>query len=86
MKRVFCLLVLLAASYEPAFAQTPSINELRQMFDYDQQAAPDVREVSVINRNGVSIHCRFPIADCRFECAPPRQLRRSTSPPGNGRR
>jgi dienelactone hydrolase len=56
MKRVFCLLILVVASCEAAFSQTPSVNELRHMFDYDQQAALDVREVSVINRNGVRIH------------------------------
>lgn len=56
MKRVFWLLFLVAVSYEAVFAQNQSINELRRTFDYDQNAPLDVREVSVINRNGVRIH------------------------------
>ncbi len=56
MKRVFWLLLLAAACCEAVCAQNQSINELRRIFDYDQKAALDVREVGVINRNGVSIH------------------------------
>ena len=55
-KKVFWLLLLVAASCETVFAQNQSINELRRIFDYDQNAPLDVREVSVINRNGVRIH------------------------------
>ncbi|HET9785627.1 MAG TPA: hypothetical protein VFP47_00750, partial [Pyrinomonadaceae bacterium] len=56
MKRVLWLLLLVAASCQTIFPQNQSINELRRLFDYDQNAALDVREVSVINRNGVRIH------------------------------
>ena len=56
MKRVFCLLILVVASCEAVFAQSESIDELRRLFDYDQNAPLDVKEVAVINRNGVSIH------------------------------
>lgn len=53
MKRVFLLLLLVAASCEPVFAQNQSINELRRMFDYDQNAPLDIKEVGVTNRNGI---------------------------------
>jgi len=43
------------ASCEAAFAQNQSINELRQMFDYDQKLPLDVKEVGR-NSNGVRIH------------------------------
>lgn len=56
MKLIFCLLLLVAASCEAAFAQNQSIQELRQMFDYNQKSPLDVTEVGVINRNGVRIH------------------------------
>ena len=56
MKSVFWLLLLSAACCEAVFAQKQSINELRRLFDYDQNAALDVREVGVVNRNGVRIH------------------------------
>src|SRR6185503_7279232 len=56
MKRVFWLLILVVASCEVVFAQSESINELRRLFDYDQNAPLDVKEVTVINRNAVSIH------------------------------
>src|SRR5262245_8516490 len=56
MKRVFWLLLLVALSYETAFAQKVSIDELRRVFDYDQNAALDIKEAGVINRNGVRIH------------------------------
>lgn len=56
MKRVFWLLLSLAACCEAAFAQTQSIDELRRIFDYDQKAPIDVRQVGVIKRNRISIH------------------------------
>lgn len=56
MRRIFWLLFLAVASCEAALAQNQSIDELRRMFDYDQNAPLDVREVGVINRNGVRIH------------------------------
>jgi dienelactone hydrolase len=45
-----------AVSCPGIFAQNQSINELQRMFDYDQNALLDIREVSVINRNGIRIH------------------------------
>jgi cephalosporin-C deacetylase-like acetyl esterase len=56
MKTIFPLLLLVAVSCGGVFAQNESINELRRMFDYDQNASLDVREVGVINRNRVRIH------------------------------
>jgi hypothetical protein len=56
MKRVFWVLLLTVVSCEAVCAQNESINELRRVFDYDEDAALDVREVGVINRNGVRIH------------------------------
>jgi len=56
MRRIFWLLLLLAVPNEAAFAQTKSIDELRRMFEYDQNAPLDVKEVDVMNRNGVRIH------------------------------
>lgn len=53
---IFCLLLLVVGCCEAGFAQNQSINDLRRMFDYDQNAPLDVREVGVINRNGVRIH------------------------------
>ena len=50
------LLLLVAAFCESVFGQDPSINELRRMFDYDENAPLDIREVGVIKRNGVRIH------------------------------
>jgi hypothetical protein len=50
MKRFLCVLILMVASREAAFAQTPSINELRQMFDYDQRAPLDVQEACRMRR------------------------------------
>ena len=55
MKRIW-LLLLLAASCQTIFAQNQSIDELRRMFDYDQNASLDIKEAGVINRNGVRIH------------------------------
>src|SRR6266478_7129485 len=54
--RTFWLLLLIAASCEAALAQNQSINTLRRMFEYDQNAPLDVKELSVINRKGLQIH------------------------------
>lgn len=56
MKTIFCLLLLVAAACEAALAQNKSVDELRRMFDYDQKAPLDIKEVNVINRDGVRIH------------------------------
>src|ERR1044072_2976024 len=50
------LLLLLVASCQATFAQKESIDELRRVFDYDQNAPLDIKEIGVINRNGVLIH------------------------------
>jgi len=55
MKKI-CLVLLVAVCCHATFAQRQSIDELRRMFDYDQNAPLDIKEVSVINRNGVRIH------------------------------
>ena len=54
MRRILLLLLLAAACCELTPAQ--SIDELRRKFDYDSKAPIDVKEVGVINRNGVRIH------------------------------
>ena len=56
MRRIFWLVLLVVATCEAVFAQNESINEPRRMFDYEESAPLDVREVGVINRNGVRIH------------------------------
>jgi dienelactone hydrolase len=56
MKRIFWLLFLIAACCQAALAQNQSLNELRRLFEYNQNAPLDVREVGVINRPGVRIH------------------------------
>jgi dienelactone hydrolase len=53
---IFSLLLLALSSCETAFAQDKSIEELRRMFDYDRKMSLDVKEVGVINRNGVRVH------------------------------
>ena len=50
------MFLVTAASCEAAFAQNNSINELRQMFDYDQKLPLDVKEVGFRDSNGVRIH------------------------------
>jgi dienelactone hydrolase len=55
MRRIIWLLLLVIASCEAAPAQNQPINELRRMFDYDQHAPLDIKEVGVISRNGVRI-------------------------------
>ena len=54
--RIFLLLLLVAACCVSICAQSPSINELRGLFDYDQNASLDVKEAGVVNRNGIRIH------------------------------
>lgn len=56
MKKVFWILLLVAALCEAVFAQNRSIDELRRMFDYDQKAPLDIREAGVINRDGIRIY------------------------------
>ena len=53
MKRAFPLLLLVAVFCETALAQNQSTHEL---FDYDQNAPLDVKEVGTIDRDGVRIH------------------------------
>src|SRR5258706_15138148 len=56
IRRILWLLLLVAAACAAALAQNQSINELRRLFEYDQNAPLDVKELSVINRKGVQIH------------------------------
>jgi len=57
MRRIFWSLLLVAAACEVVLAQNPpAINELRRLFDYDQKAPLDIKEVGVLNRDGVQIH------------------------------
>jgi dienelactone hydrolase len=56
MRRILMQLLLVAACCGPICAQSTSINELRSLFVYDQQAPLDVKEVGVINRDGIRIH------------------------------
>jgi dienelactone hydrolase len=54
--RILWLVFLAAMSCKGGVAQKESTNELRRMFEYEQKTPLDVREVAVINRNGVRIH------------------------------
>lgn len=56
MRNVFIVLALIAVSREAAFAQTKSVGELRQMFEYDRSMPLDVKEIGVENKNGATIH------------------------------
>lgn len=56
MKPSLSLLILIVLIYLPASAQNQPINELRRLFDYDQKTPLDLKEVGVINRNGIRIH------------------------------
>lgn len=56
MKRILWLVLLIAGTYGPAAAQNESIAAMRRIFDYDQKAPLDIKEVGVINRNGARIH------------------------------
>lgn len=55
MRRILWLVLLLTAC-GAASAQNQSIDAMRRMFDYDQKAPLDIREVAVIKRNDVRIH------------------------------
>src|SRR5260370_13854431 len=56
MRIIFLLFLVTVASCEAAVAQNNSINELRQMFDYDQKAPLDVKEIGFRDSDGVRIH------------------------------
>jgi dienelactone hydrolase len=56
VKRIIWLVLFVAATCEAVPAQTPSIDAMWRMFDYDRHAPLDIKEVSVINQNGVLIH------------------------------
>ena len=56
MRRILWLVLLMVATCEMALAQTPSIDAMRRLFDYDRDGPLDIKEVDVINRNGVLIH------------------------------
>ena len=56
MTKIFRLLLIVAVCCEAAWAQDQSIDDVRRLFDYDQNAPVDVKEVGVINRNGIQIH------------------------------
>jgi len=56
MKKFFLLLLLIVISCEAVLAQKQSVDELRRVFEYDQKAPLDVKEVGVIDRDGVRIH------------------------------
>lgn len=56
MRKILLPLLLMVASCSAARAQNQSISELRRMFDYDQKAPLDIKEVGVIDRSGVRIH------------------------------
>jgi len=48
LTRIFLLLLLVATCCDTICAQTPSINDLRLLFDYDQNASLDIKEVGVM--------------------------------------
>ena len=56
MRRILLLALLAAATCQTALAQNPSIDELRRIFDYDQKAPLDIKEVGVIKRDDALIH------------------------------
>lgn len=56
MRRIILLAILAAATGQAALAQNPSIDELRRVFDYDQNAPLDIKEVGVIKRDDALIH------------------------------
>lgn len=53
---ILALVFLVIASCEIAFSQAKPIDDLRQMFDYRQNAPLDVKENGVEDKNGVRIH------------------------------
>src|SRR5438132_14099616 len=56
MRIISLIFLVTVAACEAAFAQNNSINELRQMFDYDQKLPLDVKEVVFRDSKGVRIH------------------------------
>src|SRR5436853_1877003 len=56
MRVIFLMFLVTVASCKAAFAQNNPINELRQMFDYDQKLPLDVKEIGFRDSNGVRIH------------------------------
>jgi len=56
LRIIFLILLVAVASSEAAVAQNNSINELRQIFDYDQKSPLDVKEVGLKDSNGIRIH------------------------------
>jgi cephalosporin-C deacetylase-like acetyl esterase len=56
MRRILWLVLLVVATSGPAFPQSESIEVSRRMFDYDESAPLDIKEVGVINRTGVRVH------------------------------
>ncbi|MBD0372385.1 MAG: acetylxylan esterase [Pyrinomonadaceae bacterium] len=65
MKTILRSLLLLIACSACAQAQDKSIDEVRRMFDYDRKLPLDVKEMSVINRDGVRI-CDITYASPKF--------------------
>ena len=53
---ILILIFVVIASCETAFSQAKPIDELRKMFDYQQNAPLDFKENGVENKNGASIH------------------------------
>ena len=53
---ISALLFIVIASCQISFSQTKPIDELRRMFDYQQNAPLDVKENGVEDKNGVRIH------------------------------
>lgn len=53
---ILALVFVVIASCEIAFSQSNAIDELQQMFDYQQNAPLDVKENGVEEKNGVRIH------------------------------
>ena len=53
---ILALMFIVIGSCETAFSQAKGIDELRQMFDYQQNAPLDFKENGVEKKNGASIH------------------------------
>ncbi len=58
MTRILWLVLLVSEASGVALAQTQSVNELRRMFDYDQNAQLDVKVVELHLPTGCS-HRRY---------------------------
>lgn len=56
MKNFSALLFVVIASCQIGFSQVKPIDDLRRMFDYQQNASLDVKENAVEDKNGVRIH------------------------------